>query len=96
MILQKGNQYAVECQTKASKYCIQQGEYCDTEIDAVLWVEYECWIDSGEGWICTTCHEVIMNNLVKIRYQKEAEKNQQLKPKDGLNSDLEKGIDTVL
>ena len=95
MILQKGNQYAVECQTKASKYCIQQGEYCDSEEDAVLWVEYECWIDSGEGWICTTCHEVIMNNLVKIRYQKEAAGPQKPDEDDGLDNDLEVGIDTV-
>ena len=95
MILQKNDQYAVECQTKVSQRCLQNGEYCDSEEDAVLWVEYECWINSGEGWICTTCHEKIMNNLVKKRYQQETEPKK-LDPEDGLNSDLEKGIDTVL
>ncbi len=92
MILQKNNQYAVECQTKMSSRCLGNGEYCDSEEDAVLWVEYECWIDSGEGWICTICHEMIMNNLVKMRYQKEAAEPQP-EPEDGLNNDLENGID---
>jgi len=96
MILQKDDQYAVECQTKASGQCLQNGEYCESEEDAVLWVEYECWIDSGEGWICPACHEKFMNNLVKMRVVKEKSKGQKTKPEDGLNSDLEKGIDTVL
>ena len=96
MILQNNDKFAVECQTKASKHCFQHGEYCDSEEDALLWVEYECWIDSGEGWICTTCHEVIMNNLVKLRYERESSGPQQPKPKDGLDNDLEKGIETVL
>ena len=95
MILQKNDQYAVECQTKASERCLQNGDYCDSEEDAVLWVEYECWIDSGEGWICPACHDTFMGNLVKMRYQKEAEPKKR-DPEDGLNSDLEKGIDTVL
>jgi hypothetical protein len=96
VILQKDDKYAVECQTKVSKHCLANGEYCDSEEDAVLWVEYECWIDSGEGWICPSCHETFMGNMVKMRYQKEADGPQQPKPKDGLDNDLEKGIDTVL
>ena len=95
MILQKDDQYAVECQTKASGQCLQNGEYCESEEDAVLWVEFECWIDSGEGWICTNCHEMIMNKMVQMRHQKEAD-GPPPEPKDGLNSNLEKGIDTVL
>lgn len=96
MILQKDNQYAVECQTKVSKHCVQQGEYCDSEEDALLWVEYECWIDSGEGWICTTCHETIMNNMVKMRIEKESAGPKKPDRGDGLDNDLEKGIETVL
>lgn len=96
MILQKNDQYAVECQTRMSSLCHENGDYCESEEDALIWVEFECWIDSGEGWICPACHENIMNNLVKMRYQQETEKTKQTKPKDGLNSDLEKGIDTVL
>ena len=97
MILQKDNQFAVECQTRASGVCLQEGEYCESEEDAVLWVEYECWIDSGEGWICPACHEMFMNNMVKMRALKETSDPE--KPdqgNDGLDNDLEKGIDTVL
>ena len=96
MILQKDDQYAVECFTKASEQCIQNGEYCDSEEDAVLWVEYECWIFSGEGWICTACHETFMGNLVKMRKIKETSEPKKPKQDDGLDSDLEKGIETVL
>ena len=96
VILQKDDKYAVECQTKASKQCIQQGEYCDSEEDAVLWVEYECWIDSGEGWICTSCHETFMGNMVKMRIEKESSGPKKPDQDDGLDNDLEKGIDTVL
>jgi hypothetical protein len=96
VILQKNDQYAVECHTKASKQCLQNGEYCDCEEDAVLWVEYECWIDSGEGWICPACHEKFMNNMVKMRVIKETAEPEKPDQEDGLDHDLEKGIDTVL
>ena len=96
MILQNNDKYAVECQTKASKQCLQNGEYCDSEEDAVLWVEYECWIDSGEGWICTSCHETFMGNMVKMRIEKESSGPKKPDQDDGLDNDLEKGIDTVL
>lgn len=95
MILQKDDQYAVECQTKASQHCIQQGEYCESEEDAVLWVEYECWIDSGEGWICPDCHETFMANMVKMRVIKESSGPKQSDEDEGLENDLEVGIDTV-
>ena len=67
MFLNKNNQYAVECQTKLAKDCIQNGEYCDSEEEAQEWVEDECWIDSGEGWICVLCNEQILKNLKNIR-----------------------------
>ena len=95
MILQKDNRYAVECQTKASEQCLRNGEYCDCKEDAVLWVEYECWIDSGEGWICTACHETFMANMVKMRVIKETSGPQKPDEDDGLENDLEVGIDTV-
>ena len=67
MIVEKNNQYAVGCQTKIATDCLQTGEYCDSEEEALDWVEQECWIDSGEGWICTRCNEQIIQNLGKIR-----------------------------
>ena len=67
MIVSKDNQYAVECQTKIAKDCLQIGEYCDSEEEAREWVEIACWIDSGEGWICTQCNEQILQNLGKVR-----------------------------
>ena len=67
MIVKKNNQYAVECQTKLATDCIQNGEYCDSEEEAQEWVEDECWINSGEGWICIRCNEQIIQNLGKMR-----------------------------
>ena len=55
------------CQTKIATDCLQIGEYCDSEEEAQEWVEDECWIDSGEGWICTKCNEQIIKNFGKIR-----------------------------
>jgi hypothetical protein len=95
VILQKNDQYAVACHTKVSEQCIQKGEYCDSEEDAILWVEYECWIFSGEGWICTSCHETFMANMVKMRKIKESSGPQKPDEDDGLDNDLEVGIDTV-
>ena len=67
MIFKKNNQYAVECQIKLATDCIQNGEYCDSEEEAQEWVEDECWINSGEGWICIQCNEQIIKNLGKMR-----------------------------
>ena len=67
MIFKKNNQYAVECQIKLATDCIQNGEYCDSEEEAQEWVEDECWINSGEGWICVQCNEQILKNLGKMR-----------------------------
>ena len=67
MIVKKNNQYAVECQTKISTDCLRVSEYFDSEEDAQDWVEDECWINSGEGWICIQCNEQIIRNLGKIR-----------------------------
>ena len=96
MILQKDGQYAVECQTKASEKCPQNGEYCDSEEDAIQWVEYECWIFSGEGWICIDCHDTFMGNMVKMRRDKESAEPKERETGDGLDNDLEVGIDSVL
>ena len=67
MIIKKNDQYAVECQVKMAPDCLQAGEDCDSEEEAQEWVENECWIFSGEGWICLKCNEEIMRNLGKTR-----------------------------
>ena len=67
MIIKKNDQYAVECQIKMALDCLQAGEYCNSEEEAQEWVENECWIFSGEGWICLKCNEEIMRNLGKTR-----------------------------
>ena len=67
MIVKKNNQYAVECQIKISADCVRVSEYFDNEEDAQDWVEDECWINSGEGWICIRCNEQIIQNLGKMR-----------------------------
>ncbi len=85
-IVQKDNQYSVECQTQMAKDCLKNGEYCDSHEEAQEWVEDECWIFSGEGWICITCNEHIMRNLAKVRRSKSD---------DERDDDLEVGINTV-
>lgn len=71
-IVQQNNQYSVECQIKRATDCQGNGEYCDSHEEAQEWVEEECWIFSGEGWICFTCVESIWRKLVQNRRQKGA------------------------
>jgi hypothetical protein len=89
LILQKGNQYAVECHSKVADNCVQHGEYCDEEEDALDWVEDECWINTGEGWFCLQCNDYFMANLRKAR-----RKMAQAEKEDFCN-ELEVGIDVV-
>lgn len=60
-------EFAVPCQIKLSPLCMQNGEYCDTKEEAREWVEDDCWIFSGEGFICLRCNEQIFVNLGNIR-----------------------------
>ena len=85
MFIQKGDLYAVGCQTKIAKNCQQHGEFCDSEEEAQDWVEFECWIFSGEGWICIKCNEHFMSKIAQLRK----------KGTEGPDDDLEVGIDTV-
>ena len=98
MFLNKNNQYRIECHTKLATDCIQNGEYCDSEEEAQEWVESECWIFSGDGWICNKCHDQFMSNLKKLRKVKGNGLNgvdNDLDGFDGLDNDLETGVDTV-
>ena len=70
-IVQKNNQYSVECQIKRATDCLKSGEYYDSHEEAVEWAEEECWIFSGEGWICFRCVESIWKKVVNKRQDKE-------------------------
>ena len=109
MFIEKDNQYAVECNSKIAADCAQNGEFCESEEDAMDWVEDECWIFSGEFWICIECNTQIMRNLVSVRRDIEQEKREKkgshdmqedARPKDKNDDpdegDLYKGIPTVL
>ena len=86
MIVKKNGQYAIECQTKIAIDCAQNSEYFNSEVEAQESVEDECWIFTGQGWICVNCNAHFMANLKKHRKDREL---------DGLDDDLEKGINTV-
>jgi len=92
------NQYAVECHSKISTDCCQKGEYFDSEEEAKDWVENECWIFSGEGWICLKCHDAFMGSLTSHR-KKQGNGldgvDGDIDAHDGLDNDLETGIDIV-
>ena len=98
MYIKKDNQVAVECFCREAEDCAQNGEFCDSEEEAIQWVEYECWIFSGEGWICDDCHDKYMENMVKMRKIRGSDGIEgPKKPEghDGLDGDLEVGIDIV-
>ena len=69
--------------------CLQVGEYFDSEEEAQEWVEGECWIFSGEGWICNKCHAQLMSNLEKNR-------KDQGNGLDGLDSNLRGLMDWIM
>ena len=70
-ILQKNNQYSVACQIKRAADCLKTSEYYDSHEEAQERVEDECWIFSGEGWICFHCVESIWKKVVNKRQEKE-------------------------
>ena len=84
---QRNDQYSVKCHSKIAPDCQLRGEYCDSNEEAQEWVEGECWIFSGEGWICAQCNAHFMRNLAKNRLIKGQEE-----PPD---EDLHVGISTI-
>ena len=98
MITKKNNKYSVECFSKVANDCLENGDYCGSEEEAESWVENECWVFSGEGWICSKCHDHFMGSLKSHR---KAQGNgldgidDDLEAHDGLDNDLETGIDIV-
>ena len=92
------NQYAIECHSKIVSDCLQKGKYFGSEEEAQDWVENECWIFSGEGWICLKCHDEFMGNLTSHR-KKQGNGldglDSDIEAHDGLDNELETGIDIV-
>ncbi|MZG30895.1 MAG: hypothetical protein F3741_08830 [Nitrospinae bacterium] len=62
--------FAVPCQLKIAEGCEEAGEFCESKEDARLWVEEECWIFSGEWYLCAACNEQIMRNISNLQTKK--------------------------
>lgn len=62
--------FSVPCQIKIAEDCIQLGKFCESKEDARHWVEEECWIFSGEGYLCDHCHDQIMRNISNLQTKK--------------------------
>jgi hypothetical protein len=70
-IVQKNDQYSVQCQIERATDCVKSSEFYDSQEEAVERVEEECWIFSGEGWICFHCVESIWSKVANKRQEKE-------------------------
>ena len=66
MFLEKDDQYSVICHTRTAENCLKNGEWHESKEEAQDWVEDECWIFSGEGWICLNCNTHFMRNLSRV------------------------------
>ena len=91
MFVERNNQFSVVCHAREAEDCVENGNWCDSKEEARDWVEDECWIFSGEGWICLNCNAHFMKNLSRTRRDKGLDS---LLP-DGQDDDLEVGINTV-
>ncbi len=63
-------EFATPCQIKIAENCAQHGKYCEDKQDAYEWTEDECWIFSGEGFICIQCNEQILRNIANLATKK--------------------------
>ncbi len=63
-------QFAIPCQIKIAADCAQAGKFCGDKEDARHWAEEECWIFSGEGYLCDHCHQQIMRNITNLQTKK--------------------------
>ena len=90
LFVERNNQYSVVCHTRVAEDCSENGGWCDSKEEAQDWVEEECWIFSGEGWLCLKCNAHFMRNLSQTRRDKGLDA---LLP-NGWDDDLEVGIET--
>ena len=63
-------EFAIPCQIKIAEDCAQVGEFCESREDACHWAEEECWIFSGEGYLCVYCNQQIMRNIANLQTKK--------------------------
>ena len=91
LFVERNKQYSVVCHTRVAEDCSENGGWCGSKEEAQDWVEEECWIFSGEGWLCLKCNAHFMKNLAQTRRDKGLDS---LLP-DGWDDDLEVGINTV-
>ena len=70
LFVERNNQYSVVCHTRVAEDCSENGGWCDSKEEAQDWVEEECWIFSGEGWLCLKCNAHFMRNLSQTRQTK--------------------------
>ena len=63
-------EYSVPCQLKIAEDCAEVGEFCESKEDARYWVDEECWIFSGEWYLCVECNQQIMRNISKLETKK--------------------------
>ncbi|MBT3510813.1 MAG: hypothetical protein HN472_14850 [Nitrospina sp.] len=63
-------EFAIPCQIKIAKDCVQLGQFCETKEEARDWVEEECWISSGEGHFCVQCNDQVLRNIANLQTKK--------------------------
>lgn len=66
----EAGEFAIPCQIKIAEDCAQVGEFCESREDACQWAEEECWIFSGEGYLCVECNQQIMRNISNLQTKK--------------------------
>ena len=91
-------QYFIRCHSKIASDCLQKGKSFESDEEALDWVENDCWIFSGEGWICLKCHDAFMGSLTSHRHKQGNGLDgvdSDIEADDGLDNELETGIDIV-
>ena len=97
-MLKMKKQYFIRCHSKIASDCLQKGKSFESEEEALDWVENDCWIFSGEGWICLKCHDAFMGSLTSHRHKQGNGLDGvdiDIEADDGLDNELETGIDIV-
>jgi len=94
LIVERNNQFSVVCHSRVAPDCSENGGWRDTEEEANEWVEDECWISIGDGWMCINCNAHHMRHL-KVHRRGVHEKDDKSKANDGLDHELTIGIDPL-
>ena len=96
LFVERNNQFSVVCCKREAEDCNENGGWCDSEEEAIEWVEDECWIFTGDGWFCPKCNIYFMQNLSCHRRDlKQEARERKNNANDGLDHDLTIGIDPL-